>query len=446
MPRLPRTVARPDLAAPPIAQFLDQVHEEDCIAGMRKLPAYSVDLVIADPPYNRGVAYDDHDDKMSDLDFLQWCADWLEQIARVLKQSGSFWLFVPEEYVAELQIIAEAKYGLMYAAPGETPTALVRDSNRLALYRHVIWYFTFGQNATRKLTRSHIHLLHFVRDPRKTKINIDEVRVPSARQLVYNDKRADPSGRLPDATWILRPADAPADAFANDHDVIYVPRLCGTFKAKRNTPNQIPEQLISRIIRFCSDPPTCAACGAVVRYRNENTLLQSVPSSLPDVRVPRRNQQVLLEGVRERGAGEAEREMRTMRGADPLHQEQLPQSILRSRVRLTVDDDKQETTDVHESAKGPSRNLPRVRPAVSSSPPTDKVCQGCGADLRAPGATRHDVVLDPFCGSGTSAAVARKLDRKFITYDISASYILQSRIRLDGLQPGAPLDPIGEWK
>ena len=38
-------VVRPDL---PVGQILDG----DCIAAMRSLPAASVDLVFADPPYN----------------------------------------------------------------------------------------------------------------------------------------------------------------------------------------------------------------------------------------------------------------------------------------------------------------------------------------------------------------------------------------------------------
>ena len=33
------------------------------------------------------------------------------------------------------------------------------------------------------------------------------VRVPSARQMVYADARADARGRVPDNTWILRPQD-----------------------------------------------------------------------------------------------------------------------------------------------------------------------------------------------------------------------------------------------
>ena len=34
-----------------------------------------------------------------------------------------------------------------------------------------------------------------------------------------------------------------------------------------------------------------------------------------------------------------------------------------------------------------------------------------------------DVVLDPFMGSGTSAVVAKKLNRNFVGYEINKEYI-----------------------
>ena len=45
----------------------------------------------------------------------------------------------------------------------------------------------------------------------------NRLRVPSARQLVYADSRADSRGRLPDDTWILRPQDLP-DGFRPEED------------------------------------------------------------------------------------------------------------------------------------------------------------------------------------------------------------------------------------
>jgi len=76
--------------------------------------------------------------------------------------------------------------------------------------------------------------------------------VPSARQLVYADRRADPKGRIPDDTWILRPQDVP-DGFRPEDDTWYFPRVCGTFRERQGFHGcQMPEQLLGRIIRACS--------------------------------------------------------------------------------------------------------------------------------------------------------------------------------------------------
>ncbi len=122
----------------------------------------------------------------------------------------------------------------------------------------VIWYYTFGVNCKAKFSRSHTHLLHFVMDadPARFTFNGDDpaVRVPSARQLVYADKRANPKGRLPDDTWILRPQDLP-EGFLPDHDTWYFARVAGTFKERAGFHGcQMPEQLLGRIVRVSSNP------------------------------------------------------------------------------------------------------------------------------------------------------------------------------------------------
>src|SRR5207244_2765262 len=61
------------------------------------------------------------------------------------------------------------------------------------------------------------------------------------------------NGRLPDDTWILRPQDLP-EGFKADEDTWYFSRVCGTFKERAGWHGcQMPEQLLGRIIRVCSD-------------------------------------------------------------------------------------------------------------------------------------------------------------------------------------------------
>jgi site-specific DNA-methyltransferase (adenine-specific) len=51
-----------------------------------------------------------------------------------------------------------------------------------------------------------------------------------------------------------------------------------------------------------------------------------------------------------------------------------------------------------------------------------------------------EVVLDPFSGSGTTPAVAKKLGRHFVGIELSKDYAQQTRARLHKLKPGDPLN------
>jgi len=97
-------------AAGPFA--LDRVHQLDCIEAMRQLPDASVDIAIADPPYNvsKGGAWRwdnsialpgmggnwakvmaDWDD-LPLGDYFAFCMAWLAQLKRVVRPAGSLWV------------------------------------------------------------------------------------------------------------------------------------------------------------------------------------------------------------------------------------------------------------------------------------------------------------------------------------------------------------------
>ena len=52
----------------------------------------------------------------------------------------------------------------------------------------------------------------------------------------------------------------------------------------------------------------------------------------------------------------------------------------------------------------------------------------------------NDLVLDPFSGSGTTPAVAKKLRRRYLGIDISKQYVAETKQRLERIRPGDPLD------
>jgi DNA modification methylase len=216
--------------------ILNTIVPGDCVKSLSKLPAGCVDLAFADPPFNIGYEYDVYQDKKGRDEYLGWTRKWIEQVCRVLKSSGTFWLAIGDEYAAEAKVLSQEV--------GFTTRSWV------------IWYYTFGVNCTHKFTRSHAHLLYFVKDPKEFTFRDGDLenRIPSARQLVYNDSRANPRGRLPDDTWILRPQDL-GDCFTPDEDTWYFPRVAGTFSERAGFHGcQMPEQLLGRIIRMCSNP------------------------------------------------------------------------------------------------------------------------------------------------------------------------------------------------
>lgn len=267
----------------------DQLYSGDCLELLDRLPAGSVDLAFADPPFNIGFSYADYDDRKTRDEYVGWCRGWISKIIRALKPDGTFWLAIGDEFAAELKVLAQNELGLLTRS-------------------WVVWYYTFGVNCRAKFSRSHAHLFHFVKDPHRYTFRADDpaVRVPSARQLVYADRRANPRGRLPDDTWILRPQDLP-EGFLPSHDTWYFARVAGTFKERSGFHGcQMPEQLLGRIVRVSS-------------HRGER-------------------------------------------------------------------------------------------------------------------------VLDPFAGSGTTLAVARKLGRRWMGFEISSTYVQQARRRLDGVREGDPLE------
>jgi site-specific DNA-methyltransferase (adenine-specific) len=212
---------------------LDRVHQGDCLDLLARVPTGTVSLAFADPPFNIGYDYDAYDDRRTADDYLAWSRRWIAEIMRVLRDDGTFWLAIGDEYAAELKVLATRELGLTCRS-------------------WVVWYYTFGVNCKQKFSRSHAHLFHFVKDPEKFTFNVDAIRVPSARELVYGDKRANAAGRLPDDTWILRPQDLP-EGFEAGSDTWYFPRVCGTFKERSGWHGcQMPEQLLGRIIRACS--------------------------------------------------------------------------------------------------------------------------------------------------------------------------------------------------
>ena len=192
----------------------------DCIEVLSKVRKPFADLIFADPPFNIGYKYDKYHDKVEGKNYIAWTKDWMAACKSALKPHGSFYIAIGDEYAANVKIIA--------------------DELGLFMRNWIIWHYTFGQQMKKKFARSHTHIFYFVNDKNTFTFNDHAVRVPSDRQLIYNDRRANPAGKMPDDVWAE------------------YSRVCGTFKERTGWhPCQMPESLLKRIIAVSSNPGDC---------------------------------------------------------------------------------------------------------------------------------------------------------------------------------------------
>ena len=201
-------------------KFKNKIICGDCINVLNKVAEPFADLIFADPPFNIGYKYDKYHDKVKSKNYIAWTRDWMAACKNVLKPAGSFYIAIGDDYAANVKVIA--------------------DELGLTMRNWIIWHYTFGQQTKNKFARAHTHIFYFVKDKNNFTFNDWAVRVPSDRQLLYNDKRANPAGKMPDDVW-------------NQYS-----RVCGTFKERQGWhPCQMPESVLERIISASSKRGDC---------------------------------------------------------------------------------------------------------------------------------------------------------------------------------------------
>lgn len=133
----------------------------DCIVEMKKIPDSSVDLIIADPPYNLSKGGDWKWDNsvelkgmggnwnkvMQDWDnysfesYMEFTRQWLTEAQRVLKPTGSMWIFGTYHNIGIINVLCQML--------------------GIEIINEVIWYKrnAFPNLAGRRLTASHETIL-----------------------------------------------------------------------------------------------------------------------------------------------------------------------------------------------------------------------------------------------------------------------------------------------
>jgi len=198
----------------------NKIYNQDCIEGMKGIPDGVIDLVITDPPfaidfkakrnnYNRTAervleGYNEIHKK----DYLDFTLKWMGEAYRVLKESGSMYVFSGWNNLKDI-LIAIDKVGFI-------------------TINHIIWKYQFGVVTKRRFVTSHYHCLYVCKDDSKRKF------FPYAR---YGKKQEDKSGG--------------SLHYKDKEDVWVINREYWTGDQK--TPTKLPAELIKKILLYSSE-------------------------------------------------------------------------------------------------------------------------------------------------------------------------------------------------
>ena len=174
------------------------------------MPTGSVDLVVADPPYNLGKDYGNNHDVQGFDEYLSFSREWLRQANRVLKPTGTLYVFMGFRFISYLYDILD------------------RDL-RMFFNTWIVWHYTQGMGKTKGFSPRHDDILMFTQTE-DFKFNLDSVRVP---QKYFRD-RNNMRGANPGDVW----------EFSHVH-------YCNG--NRQDHPTQKPEGLIERMVLASSD-------------------------------------------------------------------------------------------------------------------------------------------------------------------------------------------------
>ncbi|MBE9012639.1 site-specific DNA-methyltransferase [Pseudanabaenaceae cyanobacterium LEGE 13415] len=194
----------------------------DALEWLKSLPSDSIDLVFSDPPYNLKKA--EWDTFESQRSYVEWSMQWIEQVARILKPTGTFYICGFSEILADLRLPA---------------------SQFFQGCRWLIWHYKNKANLSNDWGRSHESILHF-RKTKKFTLSVENIRTryndhtlkypehPQALTSQYGN------GKL--KLWHPHPKGA------KPRDVIEIPTTCNGMNEKTPHPTQKPEELIRKFV------------------------------------------------------------------------------------------------------------------------------------------------------------------------------------------------------
>ncbi len=177
----------------------------EAIEELKKISSNSIDLIIADPPYNLGKDYGNDSDNREFDDYILFTKQWTNEAKRVLKTTGTIYVFMGFRFISYLYQILEQEHKLLFN-------------------NWICWHYTQGMGKKKGFSPRHDDILVFVKSENFF-FNLDEIRIPQKFYRSINNMR----GANPGDVW----------QFSHVH-------YCNG--NRQNHPTQKPEGLIERMV------------------------------------------------------------------------------------------------------------------------------------------------------------------------------------------------------
>jgi site-specific DNA-methyltransferase (adenine-specific) len=187
-----------------------KIFQGNAIQKMQEFKSNSVDLIIADPPYNLGKDYGNDSDVRNFEEYIKFTKMWTEEASRILKKSGTIYVFMGFRFISYLYNILEKE-------------------NSLNFINWICWHYTQGIGKKKGFSPRHDDILMFSKSHNYT-FNLDSIRVPQKYYRTRNNMR----GANPGDVW----------EFSHIH-------YCQ--KNRQEHPTQKPEGLIERMVLASSN-------------------------------------------------------------------------------------------------------------------------------------------------------------------------------------------------
>lgn len=200
-----------------LENFTDQVFNQDALEGMKLLPDESVDLIIADPPYNLGKDYGNDSDKRESEEFLRWTEEWLEIAITKLKPNGSLYIFATWRYSPEIFVFLKSK---------------------MIMLNEIIWDRKVPSmgGSTRRYSSVHDTIGFFAKS-KEHYFDLDSIRIPYDEET----KKARSRSIFVGKKWL--------EMGYNPKDLWSVSRLHRIHAEREDHPTQKPLEIIGRMVR-----------------------------------------------------------------------------------------------------------------------------------------------------------------------------------------------------